>query len=95
MKLGSNTAKTDDAGNYSFDAIETGTYNLAASRTGYQAHTEEVTVSENAAQNVFNVTLSPKAELDLSQYAKISSDYMDVYVGKEFPVVARYADKES
>ncbi len=94
VKLGSNTAKTDDAGNYSFDAIETGTYNLAASRTGYQAHTEEVTVSEAAAQNVFNVTLSPKAELDLSQYAKLSSDYMDVYVGKEFPVVARYATKK-
>ena len=29
VKLGSNTAKTDDAGNYSFDAIETGTYNLS------------------------------------------------------------------
>ena len=62
---------------------------MAVSKPGYQAFSGEVTI-EDKKDNVKDITLELKAPLDLSKYDSISSDEMKVYIGKEFPVVARY-----
>lgn len=89
VRVGNKSAKTDGNGKYQFDALELGTYTMAVSKPGYQAFSGEVTI-EDKKDNVKDITLELKAPLDLSKYDSISSDEMKVYIGKEFPVVARY-----
>lgn len=89
VSIGSDSVRTAADGTYTLKGIEVGTHTLSVSMSGYVAHSAEITVAEGG-ENVFDVQLSPKPELDLTQYAKISSKYMEVYVGKEFPLVARY-----
>ncbi len=89
VRVGNQSVTTDANGKYQFDALELGTYNMAVSKPGYQAFSGEVII-EDKQDNVKNVVLELKQPLDLTKYDTISSDQMKVYIGKEFPVVARY-----
>lgn len=89
VRVGNKSATTDANGKYQFDGLELGTYNMAVSKPGYQAFSGEVKV-EDKENNVKDIELELKAPLDLTKYDSISSDEMKVYIGKEFPVVARY-----
>ena len=89
VRIGTNAAETDENGVYSFEGIQVGEYAFAVTKAGYQAYSSTVTV-ENVEMNVFDAVITSKANLDLSKYDVIESDTMTVYVGKEFPLVARY-----
>ena len=93
VRFGVNASETDASGTYAFAALEVGEYNVAATAPGYQAYEETVTVEEGGA-NVFDIQLEEKTPIDLEDYDSIASDYMTVYVGKEFPLVARYVLKD-
>lgn len=93
VRFGVNSTVTDGDGNYVFEGLEVGEYNVAATAPGYQAYENTATVTENA-DNVFDIQLTEKTPINLSDYDSIASDYMTVYVGKEFPVVARYVLKD-
>lgn len=88
VRVGTNTATTDEQGSYSFEALALKEYTMSVSKAGYEPFTGNVTVEDK--DNVFDVTLSAKADLDLTKYDTIQSDEMKVYIGKNFPVVARY-----
>ena len=92
VRIGTNAAETDENGRYSFEGIQVGEYAFAVTKAGYQAYSTTVTV-ENVEMNVFDAVITSKANLDLSKYDVIESDTMTVYVGKEFPMVARYVMK--
>lgn len=92
VRVGTKSVKTAKDGTYTIPKVQVGTYTLAVSKAGYQAYTKEIKVTEDA-DNVFHVQLEQKPELNLKQYDTISSDDMTVYVGKQFPVVARYVMK--
>ena len=92
VRIGTNAAETDENGRYSFEGIQVGDYAFAVTKSGYQAYSTTVTV-ENVEMNVFDAVITSKANLDLSKYDVIESDTMTVYVGKEFPLVARYVMK--
>ena len=89
VRFGVNASETDASGTYAFDALEVGEYNVAATAPGYQAYENVVTV-EAGKTNVFDIQLQEKTPINLDDYDSIASDYMTVYVGKEFPLVARY-----
>lgn len=89
VRMGANSAVTDAEGKYRFEALELGTYSMAVTKMGYVPYEEEVEIKDGE-DHVFDVTLSKKAPLDLSNYDVIQSDVMKVYIGKEFPLVARY-----
>lgn len=91
--FGVNKAVTDAGGIYSYDELEVGTYNVAASAPGFQALEDTVEVSESG-ENIFDFTLEEKVPINLEDYDQIASDYMTVYVGKTFPLVARYVLKD-
>lgn len=93
VRFGVNSTVTDADGNYVFDGLEIGDYNVAATAPGYQAYESSETVTEDG-NNVFEIRLTEKTPINLDDYDSIESDYMTVYVGKEFPVVARYVLKE-
>ena len=92
VRIDEASVTVDETGAFSFEAIEEGDYTMAATAPGYQAVEQEIKVSAET-ENVHDIVLAPKAEINLEDYDKISSEYMDVYVGKTFPVVARYALK--
>ena len=92
VRIGNNAAETDENGNYFFEAIQIGDYAFSVAKAGYQAYSGTVTV-KNIEMNVFDAVIESKANLDLSKYDVIESDTMTVYVGKEFPLVARYVMK--
>ncbi len=92
VRVGNYAAETDENGQYAFEGIQIGEYAFSVSKPGYQAYSGTVTV-ENVENNVFDAVLEPKADLDLSQYDTIESDDMTVYVGRDFPLVARYVMK--
>ena len=92
VRVGNYAAETDENGQYAFEGIQIGEYAFSVSKPGYQAYSTTITV-ENIDMNVVDAVLEPKADLDLSGYDTIESDDMTVYVGKEFPLVARYVMK--
>ena len=92
VRVGNYAAETDENGRYAFEGIQIGEYAFSVSKPGYQAYSTTVTVA-NIEMNTFDAVLESKAALDLSQYDTIESDTMTVYVGKEFPLVARYVMK--
>ena len=94
VRFGVNASETDASGTYAFDALEVGEYNVAATAPGYQAYESTVTVEEGK-ENVFDIQLEEKTPINLGDYDSIASDYMTVYVGKEFPLVARYVLNEN
>ena len=90
VRFGTYAAKTGADGSYTFEKkLQVGSYNMAVTMPGYQAYEAVVEVTEDG-DNFFEAQLQPKAELDLTKYDSIQSDTMKVYIGKEFPVVARY-----
>ena len=89
VRFGVNATTTDASGAYAFDALEVGEYNVAATAPGYQAYEDVAAVKANA-ENVFDIQLQEKTPINLDDYDSIASDYMTVYVGKDFPLVARY-----
>ena len=92
VRIGTNAAETDENGVYSFEGIQVGDYAFAVTKSGYQAYSSTVKV-ENVEMNVFDAVITSKANLDLSKYDVIESETMTVYVGKTFPLVARYVMK--
>ena len=92
VRVGNYATETDEAGKYAFEGIQIGEYSFSVSKPGYQAYSTTITV-ENIEMNEVDAVLEPKAGLDLTQYDTIESDTMTVYVGKEFPLVARYVMK--
>ncbi len=92
VRVGNYAAETDENGAYFFEGIQIGEYSFSVSKPGYQAYSTTITV-ENIEMNVVDAVLESKADLDLSGYDTIESDDMTVYVGAEFPVVARYVMK--
>lgn len=92
VRLGIYSAVTDAEGNYRMDSVEVGNYKMAVSKVGYQAFEQDVEVTADGS-NVFNVTMVEKPPLDLTKYDVIQSDVMKVYIGKNFPLVARYEMK--
>lgn len=92
VRVGASSVTTDETGAYAFDGLEVGTHNMAVTKPGYQSYSKTITLEAGKA-NVQNVQLEKKAPIDLGQYDTIESDVMKVYIGKEFPVVARYEMK--
>ena len=92
VRVGNYAAVTDENGQYAFEGIQIGEYAFSVSKPGYLAYSATVTV-ENIENNVFDAVLQSKADLDLGQYDTIESEEMTVYVGREFPLVARYVMK--
>ncbi len=92
VRVGSNSTETNEQGQYSFEGIQVGEYSFAVTKAGYQSYTATVTV-EDIENNVFDAVIEPKAGLDLSSYDVIESEDMVVYVGENFPLVARYEMK--
>ncbi|WP_291651052.1 endo-alpha-N-acetylgalactosaminidase family protein, partial [Clostridium sp.] len=88
IRIGANSANSDVNGNYQFDGLEIGEYNMAVTKPGYEAYSKVINVEDK--NNVIDITLEEKASLDLTEYDTIKSDTMKVYIGKTFPVVARY-----
>lgn len=89
VRLGLQSATTDAEGSFTLEKVESGDYTLAVTKPGYQAYTQELTV-EDEDLTLKPVTMSLKPELNLEDYDKLATDEMTVYVGKEFPLVARY-----
>lgn len=94
VRFGVNASRTDASGTYAFEALEVGEYNVAATAPGYQAYEGTETVVKDG-ENVFNIQLQEKVPINLDDYDSIASDYMTVYVGKDFPLVARYVLNEN
>ena len=92
VRVGVNAAETNEEGKYRFDAIQVGEYAFAVTKAGYQAYSTTITV-EDVSNNVVDAVIVPKAGLDMNAYDTIESDDMTVYLGKEFPLVARYVMK--
>lgn len=93
VRIGTKSAETAEDGTYAVPNVQVGEYSFSVSKAGYQAYSDTITVTEGA-ENVKDVVLQKKGNLDLSSYDVIESDEMTVYVGKEFPVVARYVMKD-
>ncbi|MGG7141957.1 endo-alpha-N-acetylgalactosaminidase family protein [Clostridium nigeriense] len=88
IRIGTKSVKSDENGNYQLDGLEVGEHNMAVTKAGYKAYSKVVNVEEE--NNVVDIILEEKEELDLTEYDSIVSDTMKVYIGKTFPVVARY-----
>lgn len=88
IRIGTNSVTSDINGKYQFDGLEVGEHNMAVTKPGYQAYSQVINVQEE--NNIIDIVLEEKAGLDLTEYDTIRSDVMKVYIGKTFPVVARY-----
>ena len=88
VRIGANSTKTNEKGEYSYDGLEIKEYSMSITKPGYEAYSEVINVEDKT--NKIDVTLNEKAAIDLSKYDTIESDDMKVYIGKDFPVVARY-----
>ena len=90
VSVGGKSATTDETGAYIVNGLELGTYSVAVSAAGFAPYKGEVVITE-AAEHELNVVLEPKGELDLTQFDSITDGAgLTVYIGKTFPVVARY-----
>ncbi len=95
VRIGANSAVTDENGNYEFEAIQVGDYTFSVSKPGYDAYSDSITVSVDG-ENKKDVVLIKKADLDLTdqdKYTVIESENMKVYLDKNFPKVVRYIMK--
>lgn len=88
IRIGSNSVKSDTNGKYQFNGLKVGEHSMSVTKPGYQAYSKTINIEDK--DNVIDITLEEKAELDLAEYDSIASDTMKVYIGKTFPVVARY-----
>ena len=92
VRIGLNYTRSDANGNFNLEKIEVGTHNITVIRGGYQYFAEEITLTEEGISGkVF--ALDAKEAINLADYDKIQSENMIVYVGRDFPVVARYEMK--
>ncbi|MGN0335171.1 MAG: endo-alpha-N-acetylgalactosaminidase family protein [Lachnospiraceae bacterium] len=92
VRIGTKSATTAIDGTYRIPNVQIGDYVLSVSKAGYKAYTADITVAVDA-ENVFDAVLEPKEGINLADYDSIESDGMKVYIGKDFPVVARYEMK--
>ena len=88
VRVGTKSVNTDANGNYQLNDLEVGSNNISVTKPGYQAYSKAITIAEKA--NVIDIILEENEPLDLTKYDSIASDTMKVYIGKTFPVVARY-----
>lgn len=88
VRIGAKSTKSDANGRYQFDGLEIGKYNIAATKAGYEAYSKEVNIEDK--DNKIDIILEEKSAIDLTQYDTIASNKMKVYIGKGFPIVARY-----
>lgn len=87
VRLAGKTASTDANGNFSISGIETGTYELSVSATGYNAATKEITV-ENGNITGETIKLEKKQVVEYDTY--IASSEMKVAIDPKFPRVMQY-----
>ena len=92
VRVGVSATETNAAGQYRFEGIQVGEYSFAVTKAGYESYTATINV-QDIENNVVNAVIEPKAGLDLSRYDTIESRNMVVYLGKDFPLVARYEMK--
>ena len=57
---GEGNVTTDKSGSYNLDGIDPGTYQVEATKTGYQKSTLTVTITQDVPQEL-DLTLSPQA----------------------------------
>lgn len=88
VRVGTKSVKTDAKGQYQFEDLEIREYGIAVTKAGYQSYSGTVTTEDK--NNVMDVILEENTPIDLSKYDSIQSDAMKVYIGKSFPLVARY-----
>ncbi len=89
VRVGVYSAETNANGKYTIEGVQVGEYAFAVTKAGFDSYTDTITV-EDVESNVKDAVISKKAPLDLTGYDVLSTDDMDVYVGADFPVVARY-----
>lgn len=89
VRIGSDKTATDDNGQFSFKDIESGSYTLSATVPGYRPASQKITIDTEDITGLKIVMVSKEA-IDKDDYDHISSDSMTAYLGKDFPVVARY-----
>ncbi|MBR6770157.1 MAG: Ig-like domain-containing protein, partial [Lachnospiraceae bacterium] len=89
VRVGANSTTTDENGTYSLAGLEADEYAMAVTKPGYLAFSGEITIT-NSGSNTKDVEMQSKPDLDLSQYDTLQSEEMKVYIGKQFPLVARY-----
>ena len=88
------SVKTGADGTFTMEKVESYHYNFAISKPGYEALSVEVEVGSQDLELPVQ-TLQRKAEINFDeQFATISSKEMKVYVGKQFPQVAKYVLKD-
>lgn len=92
--IGSDRVTTGKDGAWSIKHVEpqNGKVSIRVKAAGYQTVTKDVPVTGSTVDPV-QIVLAPKGQLDLGQFAQISSDSMTAYVSKTFPQVARYVMK--
>lgn len=88
VRVGNKSARTTAEGTFGFEGLEKGNYAMAVTMPGYQAYSGEIEIKEG--ENNLNVSLSKKKDIELDTYDKLTTDNMSVYIGKQFPKVARY-----
>ena len=89
VRVGVKSATTIADGSYVIPNVQIGEYAFSVSNPGYEAYSDTITVVQDV-ENVVNAVITKKAGISLADYDSIASDEMTVYIGKEFPVVARY-----
>ena len=89
VRVGVKSATTKADGSYVIPNVQIGEYAFSVSKPGYEAYSDTITVVQDA-ENVVNASITKKVGISLADYDSITSDEMTVYIGKEFPVVARY-----
>ena len=94
VRVADRKVKTGKDGTYTIEKMETGHYTLAVSKPGYQAVSYEFEITDQPVEvPVQKLLLKEVIDFD-AKYAKIESETMKVYVGKEFPQVAKYVLKD-
>ena len=91
VRVGFQKTVTNAEGQYTLEGFEAKTFTMAVTKPGYLAYSGDLTITDTGeASNVKDIQMTPKPELNLENYDTLQSDEMKVYIGKNFPVVARY-----
>ncbi len=94
VRVADRKVETGKDGIYTIDKMETGKYTLAVSKPGYKAVSYAFEITDKPVQ-IPDQQLLLKDKIDFdAKYSVIESDTMKVYVGKEFPQVAKYVLKD-
>lgn len=93
VRLGQVQTLTDTAGEFIFSKISQGEYGLAVNLKGYESYVDRLTV--NADTPVKEITMTRKAPFDIQAYDVLEDAKLKIFIGKQFPFIARYESKEN